>query len=245
MSSRRFYISSPPAGDQACVEGAEAHHLIHVLRAKAGQSIELLDGSGKVWRGQVATVTADKVEVQQLLLLTPEPAAAAHLILIQALAKADKLEWILQKSTELGIDEIFLLETERSVIKIVRERLKSKMERWQKIILAAAKQSRRNILPILHPPLDCPALPQLVKAGLRLFLSEHEKTQGLKPMLRGHQPQSVAYAVGPEGGWTTQEEQLFIANGYLPVTLGDNILRSETAAIAGLAILKYELDTLR
>jgi 16S rRNA (uracil1498-N3)-methyltransferase len=242
MSSRRFYIAAPPANEKALVTGSEAHHLIHVLRAKPGQSIELLDGSGQVWQGEISAMAEGQVEVEHLRLLPAGTKQAIPILLVQALAKADKLEWILQKTTELGVTEIFLLETQHSVLKIPSDRISSKMQRWEKIILAAAKQSRRATLPVLHSPLKCPEAIGLIQADLKLFFSENEKQQQLKPLLRGTKYHSAACCVGPEGGWSAEEEQLFLNAGFIPVSLGENILRTETAALVGISLLRYETE---
>src|SRR5262249_23109739 len=146
----RFFISSPPLAGQATVSGEEAHHLIHVLRAGIGDLIELIDGSGSAWRGRVAEIDSTTVIIKELVELPRVHASAIRLILVQSLCKSDKLEWILQKTTELGISEIRLLAADRSVLKIPKDRVPAKLERWNKIILGAAKQCRRDTLPDLH-----------------------------------------------------------------------------------------------
>lgn len=240
MSSRRFYIAAPPIDEKARITGTEAHHLIHVLRAKPGETVELLDGSGQIWRGEISTLTDGLVEVEGVCLTAAAPRQAVHISLVQALAKSDKFEWILQKATELGVAEIFLLETRHSVVKIPTERIAHKMERWEKIILGAAKQSRRSTIPVLHAPLKCSDAVGQIQADLKLFFSENEKQQQLKPLLRSRSYQSAACCVGPEGGWSEEEEQLFLKAGFIPASLGQNILRTETAALVAISLLRYE-----
>lgn len=242
MHQRRFFVSLAPRAGQATVSGEEAHHLIHVLRSQIGDSIELIDGSGNAWRGQVAEIDSASVTIRDLVELPRSDASATRLILVQSLCKSDKLEWILQKTTELGISEICLLAADRSVLKIPKEKVQAKLERWNKIILSAAKQCRRSTLPRLHPPDKCAAICQSMTADLRLLLSEDEKQSSLKTLLRQSSPRSVAFWVGPEGGWTTAESEVFSRSGVQPVTLGSNILRTETAAIVTTAILRYELE---
>jgi 16S rRNA (uracil1498-N3)-methyltransferase len=152
------------------------------------------------------------------------------------------LEWILQKTTELGISEIRLLAAEHSVLKIPPEKVQAKLERWNKIILGAAKQCRRSTLPHLYPPGNCASLCQSLEADLKLVLSEDEKQLTLKTLLRRSTPCSVAFCVGPEGGWSLAESEMILRCAIEPVSLGPNILRTETAAIVTTAILKYELD---
>jgi 16S rRNA (uracil1498-N3)-methyltransferase len=242
MRRRRFYLSSPPEGSRAYLSGDEAHHLVRVLRARVGESIELMDGSGKVWKGAIANINPGLVEVTNLSLLASEQPPSKKVILIQSLCKADKFEWSLQKSTELGVAEIFLLNAERSVVKLPKDKITDKLDRWKKIITGAAKQSRRSTIPGLHAPADCATFCQTFRADLKLILSENEKEVGLKDILRGAHWSSVAFCVGPEGGWTNDEEEVFALHGFTSVSLGPGILRTETAAIATIAILNYELE---
>ena len=241
MNHRRFFLSQPPEGNEATLSGEEAHHLIHVLRAKAGESIELINGSGAVWRGEIAEVRHDSVEIANLTLLPQDQAPLPNIILIQSLCKTEKLEWIFQKTTELGVAEIFLLNASRSVLRIPRDKTQNKLERWSKIILAAAKQSRRRTIPRLHAPADCMEICQSLQADLKLILSEDEKEVSLKQRLTRARCGSVAFSIGPEGGWTPQEQETFGRHHFESVTLGSNILRAETAAIVVAAILRYEL----
>lgn len=176
--------------------------------------------------------------------LLDTPSAAARLGLIQSLCRADKLEWVLEKCTEIGIDDIYLLEATRSVVRIPQERLDSKMNRWEKIILAAAKQSRRSTLPALHPPSSLSLLCRELPPGLKILLSENERGTGLRSILRSATWQQAVFCIGPEGGWTEAEHRELVSSGFQPASLGRQILRTETAALVVAAILKYERDEL-
>jgi 16S rRNA (uracil1498-N3)-methyltransferase len=242
MSHRRFLLSTPPADSKAVLRGDEAHHLVHVLRAEPGSIVDLIDGSGRVWRGTLREIAGDHVELERIELVVQGHSVAPQIGLIQSLCRADKLEWILQKTTELGISEIYLLEAVRCVIKIPEDRIESKMHRWQKIILAATKQSRRNTLPVLHPPAHSGTICNAVKADLKLIFSESEPGSSLKPILRESALNSVVFSIGPEGGWAAEEEEFFLRAGFRPASLGSTILRTETAAIVATALLKYELE---
>ena len=138
--------------------------------------------------------------------------------------------------------EIYLLEAVRSVIRIPEERIESKMHRWQRIILAATKQSRRNTLPVLHPPAHPDTICNAVKADLKLVFSESEPDSSLKRVLRESALNSVVFSIGPEGGWAAEEEESFLRAGFRRASLGSTILRTETAAIVATALLKYELE---
>lgn len=242
MSSRRFFLSSPPADNRAVLQGEEAYHLARVLRAESGRVVELIDGSGKVWSATIAAVSTDEVKLEGVQLLPQGAAPPLHIGLIQSLCKADKLEWILQKSTELGVSEIFLLEAERSIVKAPKERVATKLDRWRKIIQAAVKQSRRGAVPVLYGPQPLTPLCQQVRADLKLVLSENEQDSSLKSLLRDSRATSAVFCIGPEGGWTEREEGAFQRFGFRPASLGRNILRTETAALVAAAILRYELE---
>jgi 16S rRNA (uracil1498-N3)-methyltransferase len=201
-----------------------------------------MDGSGRVWRAVVDECSEGRVDLFKVELLESS-LAVARLGLIQSLCKGDKLEWILEKCTEIGIDDIYLLEATRSVVRIPRERLDSKMSRWQKIILAAAKQSRRNTLPALHPPSPLSPLCRDLPAGLRILLSENERETSLRTILRSSTWQQAVFCIGPEGGWTEAEHQELVGSGFRSASLGSQILRTETAALVVAAILKYEQES--
>jgi len=243
MSQRRFLLSEPPSGGRATLRGSEAHHLRNVLRAEPGHTVELIDGSGRVWRAVVDKCAESGVDLHKVELLEM-PAATARLGLIQSLCKADRLEWILEKCTELGIDDIYLLEAARSVMRIPRERLDSKMKRWERIMLAAAKQSRRSTLPMLHPPSLLSVLCRKLPPGLKILLSENERATGLRGILRSATWHQAIFCIGPEGGWTEAEHCELVGSGFQPASLGRQILRTETAALVVAAILKYEREEL-
>jgi 16S rRNA (uracil1498-N3)-methyltransferase len=201
----------------------------------------LIDGSGCVWGAVVARCSAEEVELSDV---TPLEASSAgpRLGLIQSLCKADKLEWILEKCTEIGIDDIYLLEAARCVVRVPKERLEAKMKRWQKIILGAVKQSRRITIPMLHPPSSLQVLCRAMDPGLKLILSENRDVASLKSILRSSTWAHAIFCIGPEGGWTEQEHQELVQSGFQPASLGPQILRTETAALVVAALLKYEWE---
>ncbi len=242
MSSRRFLLASPPEGSRASLEGEEAFHLARVLRCHPGDRVELIDGTGKIWQATVSAVSARKVDFTRVELLLDCPGSSLTLGLIQSLCKADKLEWILQKSTEIGISQIFLVNAARSTLKVPEDRLATKFDRWQKILRSAVKQSRRSTIPLLYPPEALDRVCKNVQADLKLLVSESERDTTLKKTLEETRSKSVVFCIGPEGGWTAGEQSLLQGCGFKSVSLGANILRTETAAIAVAAILRYELE---
>jgi 16S rRNA (uracil1498-N3)-methyltransferase len=203
--------------------------------------VELLDGSGQVWRGVVERCSESEVVLSGVELLET-PSATARLGLIQSLCKADKLEWILEKCTEIGVDDIYLLQAARSVAKIPEERFDAKMQRWQKIMLAAVKQSRRSTFPVLHPPCSLTHLCRGLPPCLKLLLTETERGASLKSIVRSATWDHAIFCIGPEGGWTEREHQDLVEAGFQSASLGGQILRTETAALVVAAILKYERE---
>jgi len=235
MHHRRFLLSSPPLANQATLSGDEAHHLIHVLRAEIGDSIELIDGSGSVWRGEVAELDSASVKIRNLVDL-PQEDSTIRRILVQSLCKADKLEWILQKTTELGVSEIRLLDADRSVLKIPNDKVQRRLERWNKIILGAAKQSRRAWIPEITPVASVGQVAELIGKAACAMVLEPGATASLG---RLSLPESgdLLVVVGPEGGITGEESTAFGAAGAMACRLGPTVLRTSTAGTVAAAIL--------
>ena len=234
---RRFFIEKFD-GQRALVSGDRAHHLGVVLRAQAGQLYELSDGA-RVCLGRIERVSRESVEFALLEELpAPEPKLQVGLLL--AVVKFDAFEWAVEKATELGVTEIVPLAAARSEKALVAAAEK-RSERWRKIVLEAAQQSRRVRLPVLQPV----ARPETAFAAraerLGIFLSERSEATALRIALRDRAASQVVLAIGPEGGWTDEERDLAVKAGFYEASLGRLILRTETAVIAALASLSYAL----
>ncbi len=236
---RRFFVEHLH-GATALLKGEAAHHLGRVLRAEPGQMYELSDGK-VAWLGRVERVGRDAVEFALLEELTA-PAVRLHLTLLLAIVKFDRFEWALEKATELGVSEIVPLAAGRSE-KGLLAAAEKRAKRWEKILLESAQQARR-----LAPPVLCPAVRpgQAFSAvakgnGVLLLLSERADASPLRVVLEGRSGNSAGLAIGPEGGWTDDELSAAGAAGFLGASLGQNILRTETAVAAALAILNYAL----
>src|SRR5690349_12376547 len=208
------------------MEGDAAHHLGRVLRAQTGQLYELSDGQN-VWLSRIESVTRDRV---QFNLLEELPAAhpSVNVTLLLAVVKFDAFEWALEKATELGVSAIVPLAAERSEKALLTAAAK-RSERWKKILLEAAQQSRRVSLPVL----DGLAKPEIAfasnKEGLRVVLSERSTATPLRRALQGQRAAASAIlAIGPEGGWTEAEFASACNTGFSEASLGRRILRSET-----------------
>ena len=235
------YVSPPQISeDTICISESERHHLLNVLRLKAGERVEVFDGEGNCY---VASLCDTRTSPLQAKILQQQsyPHTPPYITLFQALPKFDKMDLIVQKTTEIGVDEMVPMICRRSIPKsIVQEKRRA---RWQRIADEAAKQCKRpHFAHVLAPQGMETCLGRINRFDLLILLWEGEKRQGLKEILRNHgEAKSVGLFVGPEGGFTDEEVELALQNGCLPATLGDNILRTETAAIVGVASVMYEL----
>ena len=235
--TRRRWIADESSDNRAALTGKHADHLIRVLRARVGQEFDIIAGD-KVRLGRVATIAPDRVEFD----LGDEihSSSQADITLLLSIFKFDRMEWAIEKCTELGATRIIPVIARRTDSHLATAAMK-RVDRWRKIALQAAEQSRRASPPEIEAPKklkDAIAPPE----GLRAVLAETEKDTPLRTLLDANKDK-VFLAIGPEGGWTEDELQLFQQAGWLPATLGPTILRAETAAIAAMAIVVSQLRT--
>lgn len=239
-------ISSGSFGDgYAMIEGDLYNHMVRVLRMTTGDSVQLADENGVVHCGVIDQVTREMVKVRiSSVSAAPGAASSAPKITIcQALPKGDKIDLILQKGTELGAHDFRIFGGCRSVARIRDEQLVGRLERWNRITAEAARQCGRADIPAVSWSPTAQAAVTGTPQKLRLILWESERNHTLKERLASFaQPASVVVAIGPEGGFDPQEISLFERHGFLPVTLGSRILRTETASIAILSIMNYIWD---
>jgi 16S rRNA (uracil1498-N3)-methyltransferase len=233
---RRRFLADEIKGDTAILTGQNAAHLARVLRARVGQEYEIA-AEGKVRIGRVTNVAADRVEFE----LGPEVAATAipPVRLIVSIFKFDRFEWAIEKATELGVASIVPVIARRTDSHLAQAAHK-RVERWRRIAHEAAQQSRRTAPPEIADPINLSDA-IAIQPGLKIFLAETEEDQTLRSVLERATFDSITLAVGPEGGWTEDELQAFSKNGWIAATLGPTILRAETAAIAGLAVVNSHL----
>jgi 16S rRNA (uracil1498-N3)-methyltransferase len=235
--TRRRWIADKTEGNQAFLHGQNAEHLARVLRARVGQEFEIVAGN-RVYLGRIETVADHEVvfalsnELQSI-----EEEGKSGITLWLAIFKFDRMEWAIEKATELGADAIVPLITQRSDTHLVAAAQK-RVERWRRIAREASQQSRRSLPPeVLDPRKLKEALTSAY--GAKVVLSEHEKDRRLATAIPEVNPtETVSLAVGPEGGWTEKELEAFSSAGWVTASLGPNILRAETAAIAALAVVQ-------
>jgi len=229
--TRRRWIADTFTDTTASLTGDQAAHLARVLRAEPGQIFDVV-ANGFLHRAEITSVSEREVVFALHEELEAEAALPVHLLL--AVFKFDHLEWGIEKATELGaarITPVLARRTEKHLAQAAAKRV----ERWRRIVREAAQQSRRSDVPEVDDPQTLKAALQSVSAVTKLLLAETEQENTIAAAL-GEASQSIALAIGPEGGWTAEEMQLFTEHGWKHVTLGPRILRAETAAIAGLAI---------
>jgi len=232
-----FYVPSIRINKNiATITGSEQHHLRNVLRLEHGDTIRIIDGKGSVCFGKIREINAESTDTK-ILNYEFHGNNTPSLTLFQALPKNDKMELILQKTTELGVTRIVPMSTERSL----QNPSENRCERWHRIVLSATKQCKRAWLPELDEVQEFDeSLNMMQKYALSLIFWENEK-QHIKTVLKEKtKVESIAFLVGPEGGFTDMEVNAAIEKGCIPVTIGSNILRTETAAIAGITAAAYE-----
>ncbi len=236
--TRRRWIADEFSGTRAVLVGAHAEHLSRVLRARIGQEFDITAGS-EVRRGHITAIAPDRVEFE-LGAEVPAP-VTVPVTLALSIFKFDRMEWAIEKCTELGASRIVPVIARRTEAHLAAAAEK-RVDRWRRVALQAAEQSRRLSPPEISQPLklkDAAVLPGI----LRILLSENESDVMLRDVLQSRPNDGdVVLALGPEGGWTDEELNLFQEAGWISASLGNTILRSETAAIAATAIVQSELS---
>ena len=244
---RRFFVERFE-GDAATLRGETAHHLGRVLRAEPGQLYELSDGE-RVWLARTDRVGRDEIHFSLVDPLAV-PAENVRIDLLLAIVKFDRFEWALEKATELGADAVTPLAAERSEHGPVAAAGK-RAERWRRILLESAQQSRRLRVPVLQAAAKAGDAFRASTAANKIMLSERNGAKPLRVLLEPLARESrasapcVAIAIGPEGGWTDAELALAGACGFAEAGVGTNILRTETAVCAALAAVQYAFGEAR
>jgi 16S rRNA (uracil1498-N3)-methyltransferase len=233
--TRRRWIADQVTGNRAALTGEHANHLVRVLRASVGQEFDV-SANGVVRRARVVSVEDSRVEFElgDEVPLAPAP----KLTLLLAVFKFDRMEWAIEKCTELGVARILPVIARRTDAHLASAAAK-RVERWRRIALQAAEQSRRPTPPEIAAPMK---LSDTVSSpgNLRIVLSESEQRLQLRDAIESQSPETeedAILAVGPEGGWTADELQEFQQARWISASLGTTILRAETAAIAATAII--------
>jgi 16S rRNA (uracil1498-N3)-methyltransferase len=230
--TRRRWIADEVSGDMAAITGSHAGHLCRVLRARVGQEFDIAVGD-HVRRGKITHV--DDARVEFTLGESVPMDAPLSITLALSIFKFDRMEWAIEKCTELGVSRIIPVIASRTE-KHLAAAAPKRMERWQRLTHQAAQQSRRVSPPQISQPVKLRDVIDL-PAATRILLSESEPERSLKDALNGHPIDDIILAIGPEGGWTEEELEWFGKAAWISASLGHTILRAETAAIAATAII--------
>ena len=245
---QRFFVEPhqiDEAAHQIHIIGTDVNHISNVLRMKQGEEVWISDGGKKEYRCAIEAFSADEVLLHIIYAQEPDYELPSRIYLFQGLPKADKMELIIQKAVELGAYEIIPVETKRCVVKLDGKKAAKKVERWQQIAESAAKQSKRMLIPNVHQVLSFKeALKYAESMDIRLIPYELAKgMQETKEILAAiEQGQSIGIFIGPEGGFEEKEVEAAISEGAKPITLGKRILRTETAGLAILSVLMFQLE---
>ena len=231
--TRRRWIADEVKGNRATLTGKHADHLVRVLRARVGQEFDVA-ANGVVRRARVIAIEDSRVEFElgDEVPLQPAP----KIVLLLAIFKFDRMEWAIEKCTELGVAQIVPVIARRTDAHLASAATK-RADRWRRIVLQAAEQSRRSNPPEIAAPAKLSAAISSVNA-LRIVLSESEQQMHLSDAMEAQSTgnEEITLAIGPEGGWTPEELRDFQQAGWISASLGDKILRAETAAIVAMAI---------
>lgn len=235
--TRRRWIADEVSENRAALIGDHADHLVRVLRARVGQEFDVV-ADAVVRRGWIVRISENRVDFD-LGEVIPA-AAAADLTLLLSIFKFDRFEWAIEKCTELGVNKIVPVIARRTDAHLATASAK-RLERWRRIAVQAAEQSRRAAPPEISDPMKMQEALR-IPGRLRIVLSEAEKQTRLRDLCADSEADNAALAIGPEGGWTEDELELFKKEHWTSASLGSTILRAETAAIAATALVVSLLD---
>ncbi len=236
VKTPRFFVPEALAGRRClALPSAVSHHAVRVLRLRAGDEVVLFDGSGGEFEARIAPGPARDAPWEATILASQaqDREARVHVTLVQTLSATEKIDWLLEKTVELGLARLILVPAARSVVRLDGARGAQRLARWREMAVGACAQCGRNRLPQIE-------LEGTFEAGLRAaagatarYLLDAQAAPGFGTLAAG----SVSLAVGPEGGFSPQERALAVELGYAPVRLGPRVMRTETAGVAGLCVL--------
>jgi 16S rRNA (uracil1498-N3)-methyltransferase len=234
----RFYCPPPlPESGSFNLPADAAHHASRVLRLREGDSVQMFDGIGHECHGGISELSGKQVVIGALRQVNAARESPLRVLLAQALSSSEKMDWVIQKATELGVTEIQPLATERSVAKLSPERAAKRTEHWQQVAISACEQCGRNVLPVIHPPQDVMAWLQRMRASETskfILLPDGATSLQSQPTPQG----TIVLLIGAEGGFAQAESDSALLCGFTPIRLGARVMRTETAAVAGLAALQ-------
>ena len=244
----RFFVDNKNINleNNTCIiEGEDVKHISKVLRCRIGEELEVCDNNNNEYICEITNIDKNQVELNILEKVDIQRESDLKIKVYQGLPKGPKMEMILQKLTEVGVDEIILVQTKRTVVKVDDKKEDKKLERWERIIYEAAKQSKRGKIPSLRGVLTFKeALADMKENDFNIAPYENEKTKSIKQAIKGVNINNIGIFVGPEGGFEETEIEAIEDIGGQSVSLGPRILRTETASLVASSIVLYELSDL-
>ena len=240
----RFFIPQPFAEEMQII-GADAHHISNVLRMRVGQHIQIVSSDRVTALMEIKALTTDAAFVRLVKRIEQVNEPSVRIILAQGLAKGEKMDFIIQKAVEVGVNTIVPVAMEHSVVKLDKNKAEKKVERWQKIAEEAAKQSKRDIVPEVTSVMDLDEVLHSFAGSAKLMAYEGETKSGLKKVLLAIQNrEEILLIIGPEGGIAEKELKAAELAGAQTFSLGNRILRTETAGLVSATAILYETGDL-
>ena len=234
MRLSRFYIDQPLASGRITLPDASAHYISRVLRMQAGAALQLFDGSGMEFPGVIVEAGKKQVVVELESGQPGQPDSPLQVHLGQVLSRGERMDWAIQKATELGVAEITPLFSERCEVRLNHERAEKRLEHWRQIAISACEQCGRSSVPLIHAPVAVETWQQAVEADLKLALHP-----GASPLASHERPQQLALLIGPEGGLSDAEVSAAQQSGFHAACFGPRVLRTETAPVVALSLVQY------
>lgn len=243
---QHFFVTPDQVrGESVYIEGSDVNHMKNVLRMKQGEEVEISDGNNHRYCCHIESFEADSIVLQIQEELKIDTELPSRIYLFQGIPKSDKMELIIQKAVELGVNEVIPVVTKRAVVKLDEKKAQKKVSRWREIARSAAKQSGRGILSEVGKVMNYREALERA-ADLDVVLIPYELAEGMeatKAAIEAIGPgQSIGIFIGPEGGFEKEEVELALQSGAKEITLGRRILRTETAGLTTLSILMYHLE---
>lgn len=244
MRLTRVHVTAPlQVGKRIALEGTAANHITRVLRLRAGEPLTVFNGNGAEYSATILELHRDVVMVEVKSEQAPRRESPLPLTLAQGISRGERMDWILQKATELGGSRIVPIFTERSVVRLDARQAERKLQHWRAIAIAACEQCGRNVLPEIAHPTD---IFEFLGSGVaarttRLLLSP---ASDVSIDAVSADAAGITVLIGPEGGLTDTEHEVAVRSGFTAVRMGPRVLRTETAAVAALTILQHRFGDL-
>lgn len=241
--SRFFVPKQAVRGKNITVSGREAHHILDVMRLKKSDKVITFDGSGKEYAGVITETHPGSLTIEITAVKDSPLTDLPQITLIQAVPKKDKMDYIVEKSTELGVEALLPALTERTIVRWGADKKRASGERWRRIAEAASKQCGRPCLPYIGEVMELGhAFEFCAGYDLKLIAALSEDSIPVKKAIRGFKGRKAVVAIGPEGDFTAEEVKEARKAGFKLIGLGPRVLKSDTAGLAALAILNYEFS---